>query len=79
MLGPNITGQFENNGYAIADNANVTGAFQISNIGTIDSNNNWAKSGGIVSFRANRSSSTYGGSSTVQPPSILEAFIMKCA
>ena len=64
---PNITGQF----YipATYGSATASGAFTATNGGTTGSTNTVSKAGDLtVKINANRSSSVYGNSNTVQPP-----------
>ena len=68
---PNITGTLN------AHNTDATGAFYQISSGQWhgDRNNNGQK--GVVGFNASRSSSIYGRSSTVQPPSTIVRFLIK--
>lgn len=65
---PNITGSFK--ALQHIDNTTVTGAFTKSAgvVHTGSSHTSARDVGGTINFNASRSSSIYGGSSTVQPP-----------
>ena len=69
---PNITGAFNKTKW---DSAN--GAFYFISSGGTNSNAASSGSGSYVGFDASRSSSIYGKSSTVQPPSCKTVFCIK--
>lgn len=75
MFGPNITGEFPNN-----DNEYekyYSGAFSIGSVRLSGYSDADASTGQTGLFRASRSSSTYGSSTTVQPASVRSLFCIK--
>ena len=77
MFGPNITGQFRAQGSPDKRTQN-SGAFANDGKGRIDGGlSNEGDYEDLRSFNASRCSALYGGSSTVQPPSLRALAIIK--
>lgn len=73
---PNITGSFIPWGYK--NNLSPSGAFSQSkdNVSSFDIQGN--TSGSQINFDASKSNAIYGNSDTVQPPSVVLLYIIKC-
>ena len=79
---PNIEGTATDNAY-VGNSSNFSSAFKSSTVRTEktnlvnnDKNNQWSKWGGLV-FKASDSNAIYGKSTTVTPPSVKCAFLIR--
>lgn len=75
MFGPNITGYFSNNGDGRFENS--SGSFTNNGSATHSHSGSNVWEGRGFDFSASKSSSFYGLSSTVQPPSMTVLFLIK--